>query len=143
MGIYLSSDEVAGYSRRDLIAFLKAQAKKNANGLARFCLHESEAEALQLMIIALAPNITFPLHHHRKKTEYLVYLEGSGKITLNEGGQSSALSFDKQSARSGVLFLPKMRWHSVSSGREGLVFFEFAEGPFSPDDTVFAEAPFS
>lgn len=138
MGVYSSSHEVAGYPRKDLISFLKSQAKLNSSGLARFCLHESEAEDLQLMIIALAPDTRFPIHHHRKKTEYLVYLEGSGKITLNEGKQSSELSFDERSERSGVVFFPKMRRHSVSSGRDGLVFFEFSEGPFNPDDTIFS-----
>jgi len=137
--VFKLDDAVADLSREDAVQYLLVEAESSSNGTARICFHQSDTAALQLMLIAVAPGRSFPLHLHKKKNEFLVHMAGSGALELSEGDKSRTVALDESTRESGVVFPPKWAWHSVSAGPKGLVFLEFSQGPFDPDDTVFAQ----
>lgn len=136
MAVYRLSDAVADLSREEAVQFLLGRAVSSQNGVARLCFHRFDTSALQLMLIAIAPGRSFPLHLHNKKTEFLLHVAGSGVVEVCADDKSNSVLLDERSRESGVVFIPRSTWHSVSAGPQGLALFEFTQGPFRSSDTV-------
>lgn len=140
MNTYRAGTSDYELSREELAQKLLEEAQSSRNGTARVCFHQSDSDEIHLMLIAIARGRTFPLHMHEQKTEFLVYVAGSGVIEISRGQSVDTVPFDMASKGSGVVLIPKYTWHSVTAGSDGLVLFEATQGPFLPSDTIFRES---
>lgn len=108
----------------------------SASGTRRICLHSNEDALLHVMLIELAPEITFPKHKHTDSDEITILINGQMMIEywLNKDDESKfKLNLDK---RNRVAFIESGKFHSNSSGKNGCLYLEVKRGPFNPKNMI-------
>jgi cupin fold WbuC family metalloprotein len=135
--VWYAHDSAQFFNLPEIAKVLLDCASTNPKGVARLCMHQSEQDAAQVMIIALAPLTNFPIHRHIKCSEFLLHISGSGQVTKlenkNPSNIQSSIRFENQIA---VPVAPG-EWHGIESHEQGVVFVEARPGPFNPLDTEF------
>lgn len=119
----------------ELCQKLIQKATENSRRLARICLHESNDSPLHVMLIALAPESSFPVHRHLHREEFLLHLTGSGRLQVQDSSSELVERFHFN--RKKTFRVPSGTWHSMAAGRLGLSFMEIRLGPFVSDDTQY------
>jgi len=136
--VYGVLEGTAAGGLESLAAFVITKAIENPRSVSRICFHESPESAVQIMLIGLAPNSSFPIHRHEFKEETLVFVGGSGFLIFHwkDGAFISSERTDFQ--KSSVNVVRRGRWHSLESRGDGLAFLEVAQGPFRQTDTIYS-----
>ncbi len=148
MGKYrLESNEVlysldsGSISVHDILE-LKKIASSNPRKRVRLCMHESPDDLLQEMFIIHEQQCYVRPHKHIKKRESIKIIEGEVDIVIfdDEGGVISIIHMgDPASGKVFYTRLNSSNYHTFLIRSEVLVFHEITTGPFSREETVFAE----
>jgi cupin fold WbuC family metalloprotein len=134
------TDEVATIDAAT-IRRMRDLALASPDGRARLCLHHSESDPAQEMIMALTSDNCFPVHRHRDKAESYHILEGSLGIAIfeDEGRVRSRSLLSTTIAGAGtVLRISPMLWHAVLPLSPVVIFHEVTAGPFRAGQSEFA-----
>lgn len=121
------------------IEMVKKAASKDPFGRARICLHFSEKDKVQEMIIAMKPDTYVRPHCHKGKSESYHIIEGSMTLVLFDNA-GSVTDHIELSLRPGAQFtyrVPAEVWHTVLV-RTPVVFHETSTGPFRKHGSEFA-----
>mgnify|MGYP000095378480 FL=1 len=105
--------------------------------LSRLCIHESPACPLQVMVLVLAPNASYPMHYHKTRSEFYWILEGELEIALVKQNGLITKAILSPSKNPGFLMDVGVH-HSVKNKSDKLScrFLEIRPGPFEPLDNV-------
>jgi mannose-6-phosphate isomerase-like protein (cupin superfamily) len=87
-----------------------------------------EAPNYKLKKIYVNPNQQFSLQYHNNRDEHWIIVEGTGVITLGE-----EKSFAKENDS---YFIEKKLTHRMSSGNNGILFYEVQMGICEEEDIV-------
>ena len=89
----------------------------------RYCMHKSLEDQLHVMLIYMEANNQYPKHKHTNTEEFYIVLA----ISMSASGGSNSMS----------IVIEKNTWHSMTSGPNGVKFFEVRSGPFLKENTLF------
>jgi len=120
---------------------LKQKAGRNPRRRVRICAHKDVSESLHEMLIVHEKSCYVRPHKHVNKIESFHIIEGSADIILfDEDGRvnQSIRMGDYATGRKFFYRLPASRYHTLLIHSEVFVFHEITNGPFRPDDTVWA-----
>jgi len=126
---------------RPLIASLKLQAAGNPLKKARICIHRSDEELVQEMIIVHTRNTYVRPHKHANKQESICILEGKADLLFFNDKGSVVNVIKMGSYASGGIFFYKienLQYHMLVVKSKFVVFHEVTRGPFDRTDRVFA-----
>ena len=121
---------------------LKQKARLNHRKRIRLCAHKSVDENIHEMFIIHEKSCYVRPHKHIDKVESFHIIEGKVDILLfDENGRINNLipMGDYASGRKFFYRLPPSHFHTLIIRSEVLVFHEITNGPFNPDDTVWAD----
>ena len=120
---------------------LKQKARLNPRRRVRLCAHKDLNDSIHEMLIVHEKNCYVRPHKHVGKTESFHIIEGSVDIILfDEDGQINEIipMGDYASGRKFFYRLPSSHYHTLMIKSDVLVFHEITNGPFKPEDTVWA-----
>ena len=138
--VLYSTDDVIRVDASD-IRELKRMARRNARKRIRICAHRDVSESIHEMLIVHEKSCYVQPHKHINKIESFHIIEGSADIILfDEDGRinQSILMGDFATGRKFFYRSPPSRYHTLLIQSEVLVFHEITNGPFRPEDTVWA-----
>ena len=134
------ADDVVKVDAKD-IKELKQKAEQNRRSKVRLCAHKDINARIHEMLIIHKKNCYVRPHKHINKTESFHIIEGLVDIILfDEDGQinETIQMGDYASGRKFFFRLPESRYHTILILSEFLVFHEITNGPFKPEESVFA-----
>ena len=120
---------------------LKKKAKLNKRKRIRLCAHKGHEDSIHEMLIVHDKMCYVRPHKHLNKTESFHIIEGLADIVLfGEDGQINNVipMGDYATGRKFFYRLPQSCYHTLLIRSEVLVFHEITNGPFRPEDTVWA-----
>ena len=120
---------------------IKRKARLNPRKRIRICAHKDISESIHEMLIVHEKGCYVKPHKHINKIESFHIIEGSTYIILfDEDGRinQSILMGDYATGRKFFYRLPRSRYHTLLIQSDVLVFHEITNGPFRPEDTVWA-----
>ena len=108
-----------------------------SEGLSRICIHDSLDAPLHVMILALGPEATYPLHYHKTRSEFYWVIDGELEIKLIKKNESSTKVYLNTSKNRGFLVNAGIM-HAVKNKSKNVPcrFLEIRPGPFDPSDSV-------
>lgn len=139
--VFFLEEGITKISDKD-IEFLKTKAAGNRRGRARFCIHQSNQSPLHEMLIALAKKTYVRPHKHLGKVESFHIIEGNLKVVIFDERGKVWKVINMGDYRSGDKFYYKLsqaHFHTVIPLSDFVVFHETTNGPFKPEDTIYAE----
>ena len=138
--VLFATDAIVQIDASD-IAELKQKAKQNPRRRIRICVHSDIRDSIHEMLIVHEKSCYVRPHKHINKTETFHIIEGVADIILfNEEGHIDQ-SIPMGSFNSGRKFfyrLPPFRYHTLLIHSDVLVFHEITNGPFMPEETIWA-----
>ncbi len=116
-----------------LIEELKKMATNHSLKRARLCLHISNEDQIQEMVIVLDKDTYIRPHRHPKKTESLHLIEGELLVVFfsEEGRVEKSLHLSAEGDMPFLYRLSESLWHTVIPLSKYVVFHEVITGPFS------------
>ena len=120
-------------------------AKLNSSGMARICFHENEKSGLHVMLIAISPYFSYPIHRHMSSDEWYLVIHGklyigsydyAGK-QLDSNVLIPPVELHLTSACKGGLLMKSGTFHNAATLGEGALFLEIRPGPFIKADTQY------
>jgi len=133
-------------NRLESLHLIELQSIIPKSKTSRYCFHANENSGLHVMIIALAPSASYPIHKHEDTDEWYFILSGQLVINIFDDGLNlqNATILGKAASGSSVgtlgMLVQKKTWHDNHSGAEGCVFLEVRNGPFDKSKTSFASS---
>ncbi|MBB6252271.1 WbuC family cupin fold metalloprotein [Nitrospirillum iridis] len=114
------------------------ESRRDERGRVRICLHRSEADPVQEMIIALADHGYLRPHRQRGLQKSYVVLAGRLRVVFfdESGGVLRRLDLDAQ--RRPLARFDSGIWHTMTSLSEGTLYLETILGPFDRNRTDWA-----
>ena len=125
----------------DDIQVLKTLALRNSRRRIRLCAHPGVGDGLHEMIIVHAGGTYIRPHKHVGKSESFHIIEGRFQVVLFEEDGRIRDVVNLGHTESGANFyyrLSESWFHTVIPMSEVVVFHETTNGPFRPEDAVFA-----
>ena len=138
--ILFTADDIVKVDAND-IEELKQKARLNPRRRVRLCAHKNPDDILHEMLIVHEKSCYIQPHKHIGKTESFHIIEGLVDIILfDEDGQINKIipMGDCASGRKFFYRLPSSHYHTLMIQSDVLVFHEITNGPFRPEDTVWA-----
>ena len=138
--VLFTADDVVKVDAND-IEELKQKARLNPRRRIRLCVHKDLDDSIHEMVIVHEKSCYIRPHKHINKTESFHIIEGSVVIILfDEDGQINKIipMGDYASGRKFFYRLPPSHYHTLMIQSDVLVFHEITNGPFRPEDTVWA-----
>ena len=138
--VLFASDPIVRVGAKD-IEDLKQKARRNPRRRIRICAHRDLSESIHEMLIVHEKSCYVQPHKHINKIESFHIIEGTVDIILfDEDGQINETIPMGNYATGRKFFyrLPPLRYHTLMIQSDVLVFHEITNGPFRPDDTVWA-----
>lgn len=135
--VYIAADDIVQICR-DEINFIRDCAMRNARGRARICAHKGSQAVLHEMLIGISGTSYVRPHRHDGKSESFHLIEGRADIViLDEAGNVTdviGLSEDD------TIFyrLESPSFHTLLVNSPVLVIHETTNGPFDPQQTIWA-----
>lgn len=126
------------------ISLLIEQVKNTPQGRIRLCTHVSPDSLVHEMLIVLTKNSDIRPHKHLKKTESFHIIQGACSVVLfnDDGTVRQIISLgDYQSGKNFYYRLLEPLFHTVVVESDLVIFHETTEGPFHPDETIYADWP--
>lgn len=137
--VFFADDPVVSVGPEE-IEFVKRQAATSPRRRARICLHRSEDDALQEMLIAVDARSYVRPHRHRRRSESFHVVSGATDVVLfDEVGkvvERVRLSDDARGVR--FFQVAAGRFHSLLVRTPIFVLFETTPGPFVRNETEYA-----
>jgi cupin fold WbuC family metalloprotein len=138
--VLFATDAIVQIDASD-IAELKQKAKQNPRRRIRICAHSDIRDSIHEMLIVHEKHCYVQPHKHINKTETFHIIEGKVDIILfHEDGRIDQ-SISMGDIASGLKFfyrLPPFRYHTLLIHSDVLVFHEITNGPFRPEETIWA-----
>ena len=138
--VLITTDDVVKVDAND-IEELKQKARLNPRRRVRLCAHKDLNDSIHEMLIVHEKSCYVRPHKHINKMESFHIVEGKVDILLfDENGRINNLIPMGDFASERIFFyrLPPSYFHTMVINSEVLVFHEITNGPFNPDDTVWA-----
>ena len=127
--------DVFQYTESDA-KMLRSLAMKHPTGSARICLHKSQTEGTQNMIIYLLANRSFPAHFHPKgKSESYTIISGTLYVDLISGSNSAKKSLILTPSNTPYMHRGRKR-HKTYTKEEDCIYQEIYHGTFNKDIDV-------
>ena len=126
----------------DWLSRLKQEASQSGRRRARLCLHMSEADNIQEMLIVFCQDAQIKPHKTLDKTESFHVVEGSLRMVMFQEDGTVDHTFDMGPPGSGKAFMARFSshpWYTYVPSTEFLVIHEITRGPFGPADTAYPD----
>ena len=124
-----------------LISFLGAFSVGNGQQTARLCMHNSQSQVIQeMLMIHAVPTSTGPLRQNNDSSVSYHMMRGAIEITSHHGGETGDIVHHVE-RRSGQPFSPSSIrvsarvFRTIRTLTDSAVFIEVQSGPFSDTDT--------
>ncbi|MCX6536678.1 MAG: hypothetical protein NT119_09040 [Actinobacteria bacterium] len=124
-----------------LISFLGAFSVGNGQQTARLCMHHSQSQVIQeMLMIHAVPISTGPLRQNNDSSVSYHMMRGALEITLHHGGVVGDIVHhverraDQPSSQSSIR-VPARVFRTIRTITDSAVFIEVQSGPFSDSDT--------
>jgi len=124
-----------------LISFLGAFSVGNGQQTARLCMHQSQSQVIQeMLMIHAVPISTGPLRQNNDSSVSYHMMRGALEITLHHGGAVGDIvhhverRVDQPSSPSSIR-VPARVFRTIRTITDSAVFIEVQSGPFSDSDT--------
>ena len=124
-----------------LISFLGAFSVGNGQQTARLCMHHSQSQVIQeMLMIHAVPISTGPLRQNNDSSVSYHMMRGALEITLHHGGAVGDITHhverraDQPSSQSSIR-VPARVFRTIRTITDSAVFIEVQSGPFSDSDT--------
>ena len=120
---------------------LKRAAIESPRRRARICTHPGPSAGLHEMLIVLQRESYVRPHKHLDRSESFSVFEGAADVILfdDDGTVRDVIAMGPvNSSRTFYYRLTQPVFHTVVVRSESLLFHEVTEGPFRPEQTVFA-----
>jgi len=120
---------------------LKILSRSNPRKRIRICTHPDIGDNIHEMIIIHASGVYITPHKHIGKSESFHIIEGLLLVVIFDEKGEIIEQIRMGDSESGLTFyyrLPANHFHTVVPQSELAVFHEVTNGPFVPEDTVFA-----
>ena len=124
-----------------LISFLGAFSVGNGQQTARLCMHHSQTQVIQeMLMIHAVPISTGPLRQNNDSSVSYHMMRGAFEITLHHGGSVGDIVHhverraDQPSSPSSIR-VPARVFRTIRTITDSAVFIEVQSGPFSDSDT--------
>ena len=124
-----------------LISFLGAFSVGNGQQTARLCMHHSQSQVIQeMLMIHAVPISTGPLRQNNDSSVSYHMMRGALEITLHHGGAVGDIAHhverrvDQPSSQSSIR-VPARVFRTIRTITDSAVFIEVQSGPFSDSDT--------
>lgn len=137
----LYTDEVVTKVDRHSIEEIRRLAAQNSRKRARLCAHDTVENSLHEMLVVHGRGAYVPPHKHLGKTESTHIIEGIIDVVLFDEEGRIADVIHMGDYASGKIFYYRMAnplFHTLIIRSDVLVFHETTNGPFDPNDTLFA-----
>ena len=138
--VFFSKSETVEVTE-SLISFLGAFSACRGEQTARLCMHQSQSETIQemLMIHAVATK-TGPLRQNNDSSVSYHMIRGALEITLHRGGDIGddvyrVERINGRPASKGAIRVPARVFRTIRTLTDSAVFIEVQSGPFSDSDT--------
>ena len=121
---------------------LKESANISPLKRARICLHRSEEESVQEMILCVYRGSYVRPHRHNGKSESFHLIEGDLSVLLfdDEGEIFRRVELGASGGNKNLLYrLSVNAWHTILPRTEFVIFHEVTNGPFVRTDTEYAK----
>jgi cupin fold WbuC family metalloprotein len=120
---------------------LKDTAAANARRRIRICAHHDTSDPLHEMVIVHMEGVYVRPHKHIGKTESMHVIEGVADVVFFDdlGGVHEVIPMGEVGSGHAFYYrLASSRYHTLVVRSEFFIFHEVTNGPFHPEDTVFA-----
>jgi len=119
-----------------IISIFKRIADLNANKKVRLCLHKSDDEQVQEMLVLYAKGAMLVPHKQYNKQVSYIILEGRCKVILYEddGKEKRVINLDCNTTN--IIRLPTSIYRVMKMVTDYLVFVEINNGPFRHEETI-------
>jgi cupin fold WbuC family metalloprotein len=138
--VFRNSDEIVTVGP-DWLQRLKDAARASPLRRSRLCLHRTDQDTIQEMIIVLMKDVLFRPHRHLDKSESFHIVEGELYVLLfSETGQPMR-AIHMGPAASGRTFCYRLctpAWHAILPISDLVVMHETTRGPFVAGEAAFA-----
>ena len=124
----------------DWLGRLKQEAAQAPRRRARLCLHMSEEDSIQEMLIVFCRDALVKPHRTLNKSESFHVVEGELRMLMFDDEGRVLQKFDMGPAGSGKVFMSRLSsspWYTYLPRSEFVVIHEISRGPFEPADTEF------
>jgi cupin fold WbuC family metalloprotein len=125
----------------DWLDRLKDAASRSPLRRARLCMHLSDQDRIHEMLIVLCSDVLFRPHRHLHKTESFHIIEGDLHVMVFDDLGNVIRTIHMGPPGSGrVMYyrLSASHWHAILPNSPFVVFYETTDGPFRPDEALFA-----
>ena len=124
------------FSENDL-ELLFSEARKSTRNKARFCIHPTAKDLLQITILAFVSPYSDLVHKHPHRPEVIFPIRGKAShATLDESGACVRTALlDSKNPK--ILSTAAHSWHSLEVHSTEFAMIEIGTGPFLSDSTVF------
>ncbi len=126
----------------DWLSRLRTSAIESPLGRSRVCVHVDDATPVQEMILAVRQDVLFRPHRHLNKTESYHMIEGALDVVVFEEGGRPIRGVQLAAIGNGKSFYYRLNeayYHTILPRTPLVVFHETTTGPFSKEDTQFAD----
>lgn len=137
--VLFSTEDITRLGTAD-IESLKSKAAANPRRQVRLCTHPNVDSIAHEMIIVQARGNYIRPHKHINKSESFHIIEGELTVVIFDESGSIQETIPMAPFRSGIFYyrLSAGYYHTIFVTSDTVVFHETTEGPFRPEDSVFA-----
>lgn len=139
--VLYATEAIAAFGPRE-IALVKERAAVSPRRRARVCLHPDDGDGLHQMLIALRRGVYIRPHRHPGKSESFHLIEGALRIAFfdEQGSMDRILTLAEPGQGDSFCYrMSESRFHTVLPLTEVVVFHEITNGPFRPEETLYAD----
>jgi cupin fold WbuC family metalloprotein len=116
---------------------LVEEARVNPNRKARFCLHPTSDEMLQVTYLAFSRPYSDKVHKHPHRPEVVIPILGEAQHTSFDIAGNILESRVLTGANPVAVSTQMLTWHALEVISEYFVMVEIGTGPFLPTSTVY------
>lgn len=113
------------------IQLVSERLLRSPSGIARICYHGAQ-DSLQLMLVGIRSEHTYPIHRHNHKMECYSAVSGRGRVDVFDEKKNLSASFELDQQDNPFFFLAPGLWHSVSAADDTFIFIETSASSSDP-----------
>lgn len=128
--------------KESMLLTLKESARISSLKRARICLHRSEEEVVQEMILCVYRDSYVRPHRHNGKSESFHLIEGDLSVLLfdDQGNIFRRVELGASGGNKNLLYrLSVNAWHTILPRTDFVIFHEVTNGPFVRSETEYAK----